>query len=95
MSKWKVIDLGNKGKRYMRDGKLVKKAEVPDNILNNESETFEEETIQKVEKKCIFCGAHSNLQRFVNMQTVVVCDEHYYSETMGRVAQKLKETQNA
>jgi hypothetical protein len=46
-------------------------------------------------KACIFCGEHSNLTRFVNLQRVALCETHYYSETIGKVAQKIRERENA
>lgn len=42
-------------------------------------------------KLCLFCGAFTNTKRFVNLQTIAVCEEHYYSTTIGQIAQKMKE----
>ena len=66
--------------RKMREAREAKKKkEVP------------EEPIKILDKSCIFCKTHSNLTRMVNMQTVVICEKHYYSETVGKIAQKLNE----
>jgi hypothetical protein len=47
-------------------------------------------------RKCIYCDSHSKYERFINLQTVYLCDEHYYSKSIGQVAQQLnKEKVNA
>lgn len=41
---------------------------------------------------CLFCGTPDcKLSRMMNSQTIYLCDEHYYSENMGHIAQKLRE----
>jgi len=84
-----------KGKRYLKDGRFIKFADVPDNILSQlrDHSTAEEEPEVHV-KKCIFCGAFGRYTRFVNLQTIELCEEHYYSESVGKIVHKLKETQN-
>jgi hypothetical protein len=77
--------------RYMRDGKLIKASEVPPEEIErlNKGSVIEQPEPKK-DKGCIFCGAHSRYTRFVDGQTVYVCDDHYYSETIGKVAQRLR-----
>ena len=48
----------------------------------------EEEKIVKF-KQCLFCEEHGNYHRMVNLQTVDLCRDHYYSENIGKIAQKL------
>ena len=93
---YKIIQNGDKGTRYMKDGKFIAKDKVPEDVRikldRGELNVPVEEAPPVVrEKECIFCGAHTNLTRMVNLQTVALCEEHYYSETIGKVAQKLNE----
>jgi hypothetical protein len=46
-------------------------------------------------KACIFCGMHSRLTRYINGQTVYLCDGDYYDTNMGKIAQRLRELANA
>ena len=45
-------------------------------------------------KSCIFCGQPAKYQRFVQLRTIPICEEHYYSETVGKIAEKLREKSN-
>lgn len=94
---YKTIKAKN-GIRYMKDGKFVSKATIPANIYveleGKEPGNVVDDTDVKPEapvKECIFCGKVTKLSRFLNMQTIPLCEEHYYSETTGRVVQKYKE----
>jgi len=40
---------------------------------------------------CIFCDKPAVYTRFINLQTIVLCEEHYYSQTVGQIAHKLRE----
>lgn len=46
---------------------------------------------RKDPKACIFCGVHSRFTRFVNLQTIYLCDNHYYDVNIGKCAQRLRE----
>lgn len=89
------------GKRYSKDGRLVAAANIDPKILQilHNTDTYEdgqEEIVQTLpEKACIFCGAVSKWTKFVNLQTVYICDEHYYSESTGKIAQKVRELEHA
>lgn len=47
------------------------------------------------DKNCIFCGKFTTWHRFVNLQSVAVCDEHYYSKSTGETVEKLREITHA
>ena len=92
---WKVIIMykiveGAKGKRYMKDGRFIKASDVPEEELKR-LELNIPDTIEGDNKKCIFCGMYSNLPRTVNGRTIYLCNEHFYSETIGKIAQKIRE----
>lgn len=46
---------------------------------------------RKDPKACIFCGVHSRYTRFVNLQTIYVCDEDYQNQNIGKCAARLRE----
>lgn len=58
---------------------------VDQDITNNG--TFEEEP----DKVCVACGARSEFQRFVNLQHVELCKDHYDTLTLGEIVQVLRE----
>lgn len=89
MSEYKVIKMKN-GFRYTKDKKFISVKDVPGDILDK---LRAEETPAVVEKSCIFCRAFSNLKRTVNLQTVALCEEHFYSTNIGQIAQQLRENQ--
>lgn len=93
MSSYKLIQ-GRNGIRYMKDGKLVAKASLPPEIftqLEVDKIVTDEELTPVVDKTCIFCGMGSHLYRLVHNQTVYICDVHYYSESIGKIAQRMRE----
>lgn len=72
-----------KGVRWLKDGKLISVKNVPQEELDKcDKAVFDE-------KHCLFCGVPAKLTRYLNMQTVVLCEQHYYSETLGKIAQEL------
>lgn len=93
--------------RYMKDGKLVKRSSVPQEVIDEHEGVAvaevptvavivdTEEERRQTDRSCVFCGQYTNWKRLVNQQTIAICEEHYYSETIGSIAQKLRETANA
>lgn len=94
-----IYKLSKKGlPMYYKDGKLCSKDSIPtivlENIKVNEPYEYEVEMPKEIVKECIFCGKSSNLTRMINANVVVLCKEHFYSENIGKIAQKLREKQN-
>lgn len=88
--------------RFQKDGKLVKKNTLPRHVMEHfglfsPDDPKEEDTPEegKDPKGCLFCGMHSRFTRYVNGQTVYVCDEHYYEKNVGKIAQRIQELTNA
>lgn len=48
---------------------------------------------KKDKKECIFCGEPGDRTRFVNLQTIDLCDEDYNSHTTGEIAAQVREAQ--
>ena len=85
MSDYKIIN-GPKGTvRYMLNGRMVKATSIPEDVMIRLHETPLEKASDRL---CIFCGAPSKYSRLVNLQSVYICNEHYYSKTLGQVAEQ-------
>lgn len=85
------------GTRYMANGRLISEGKVPSHVLKvlENVPTFDDNIEkEKVVKVCIFCGVETKLSRFIRLQTIPICEEHYYSESTGRIVQQLR-NQNA
>lgn len=78
---------------YFKDGKMISVKDIPEDIvdklpLNGEYE--EKEVVAPTVRKCIFCGNHATESRFVDLQTIYLCEEDYYHKTIGEISQILK-----
>lgn len=94
MSKYTTMKGPHNSLRYKKDGKMISPKDIPENILQvlQTNPVFNEEAPAEVRNKsCIFCGMYSNIVRLVNLQSVALCEEHYYSQSLGTIAQHLKE----
>lgn len=86
---------GPRGTRYLYKGKLIKTADVPADIMEQLKDHASAEVATEPQPKaCIFCGAYGRFTRFVNLQTIYLCEEHYYSESIGKIVHKLKESED-
>lgn len=104
MSDYRKIKVRN-GFRYLYNNRLVKKESVPVSVLEQletqdtvpepVTETVTQEIQPEVDKSCIFCGQHSTSSRFINLQTIFICEEHYYTTNVGQIAQKMRERETA
>lgn len=83
--------------RYMLDGRLVKKSSIPADVLIklNVGMEVDEKPVEKKELTCIFCDAPTRITRFLNMQSIAVCEEHYYSKNVGQTVQRLNQINGA
>ena len=87
VSEYKAIH-GSRGIRYTKDNRLVKKADVPEEELRRLAPRPEP---VMPDKQCLFCGEFAKYPRVVNLRTIYLCDNHYYSETLGKIAQRIRE----
>lgn len=97
MTKFKTFKVRGTS-RYMRDGKLIGESKVPSHILkilSNIPEYDDAVPEPVVSNKCVFCGETTKLTRFLNLQTIPICDEHYHSKTVGETVKQYKEIQDA
>lgn len=86
---YKLVE-GKNGKRYMKDNKFVSVNSIP--ISELEKLFGKVEPKRTTGKECIFCGQQSRFTRFVNVQVVYLCDQDYYDQTVGKIAQRMRET---
>lgn len=83
---------GKHGARFMKNNRFVKYSDVPEEIR-----TKLEAGATVVEfdpKKCIFCGGFATETRFVNLQTIALCDADYYDKNVGQIVQRIREITN-
>lgn len=85
--------------RILKDNKMIAKKNIPANIwskLENMKigESISDDGIELTApiKSCIFCGEDAKLARTINAQTIYLCDEHYYSKTVGQIVQHIRES---
>ena len=81
---YKVKTLEGGRQMFFSDGHLISKKDIPEDILL--ALTGQD---GKDGKACIFCGHKATQSRFVNLQTVDLCDKHYYDTSIGEIAQRL------
>jgi hypothetical protein len=81
--------------RYKKNKiKFVKKIDVPLAVieaLKTEKEVDDTGLNTTIKfRKCICCDEHGKHERFLNGQTVYLCEEDYYSKSIGQVAQHIR-----
>lgn len=96
MSTYKLIQTNGRGIRYLKDKKFIKKADIPADILAKiemgKDTPDEAENLNPDNKRCLFCGMGGcKYNRLISAQIVYLCDNHFYSENMGKIAQKVRE----
>lgn len=81
---------------YKQDHKMIKATKIPGNIfplLKVGGPVISDEGM-KLEAPlhpCVFCKEMTKTLRLINMQTIYLCNEHYYSKTTGQVIQQVRE----
>jgi hypothetical protein len=95
---YKTDDTGTT--RWYANGKLTRKVNVP------KSELVKFVPVQRVDAPspepvmikpervvydCLVCGKYASRTRFVNLQLVHLCDDHYFNCTLGALVIKLRE----
>lgn len=80
---------------FYKENKLVSRNDIPQVVLSNLKDgipyEYKLEPPQEVSKTCLICDAPAKLTRIVNMKVLALCHDHYYSETIGKLAQAIRE----
>lgn len=85
---------------YYKEGKRVKRNQVPEGYLKAwelEDKTVDEPTTTAdtisgvIPLDCLFCGAEGTHTRFLDFKTVHLCEDDYNSQTLGKIAYKIRE----
>jgi hypothetical protein len=81
--------------------RLIKESDIPDGVAikNLDFETLDlpgEESpatdeVVEAPRICIFCGAPSEAQKFVNLQLINLCTNDYREKTTGEIVQRTRE----
>jgi len=78
---------------YFKNGKMISVKDIPEEIIDKlplNGEYVEQEVIAPTVRKCLFCDRDATESRFVDLQTIDLCEEHYYHKTIGEISQTLK-----
>lgn len=90
----KKVSIKGRGMFY-KENRLISIKDVPSVVLANMQAGVPYEYIvegpQVIEKNCLFCGLYTNMSRLVDNKIVPICEEHYYSNSLGKVVQRLRE----
>lgn len=97
MSIWRAMPGIHNSIRYVRNNKVVKTKDVPAGIKvllethdRVDDEQYTESELTYIGKRCIFCHEPYKYERLLNQQSVALCAEHYYSKSMGQIAEQLR-----
>lgn len=87
---YKTIESKN-GIRYMKDGKFIKKDNIPADVLIKLGVGMQDivDAIVPEPTKCIFCGMATKQYRLLDSKPVYLCMDDYYDKSLGQVAQKV------
>ena len=85
---------GRNGFRYMKDSRFISKKDVPLDVLARLKGEAEVDTIvpEPQPKVCVVCKVPAKLTRYLDMQTVVLCQDHYDNLTLGKLANIVRST---
>jgi len=78
----------------------IHKATLHETVVEHEEIVQDDvkETYIPPQDECIFCGANDEFQKLVfidgTQYTVGLCSDDYYSKSLGKVVQKIKENSN-
>lgn len=93
MAVYKTINAHN-GVRYMKDGRMISERIVPANVvklLETQPEVDDTDLpVDRPMRRCVFCKQQATCTRFINLQTIDLCEEDYYGKTTGQIVQQLR-----
>lgn len=83
---------------YMKDSgdgfKFIAKKNIPANVyeLLGPDKVVDDSNLPASApvRECIFCGELATRSKFVDLQTLALCDEHYFNKTTGEIVQQLR-----
>lgn len=103
--KYKRVETSNGRVMFFVNGKMTGKGEIPVSVLgqldgNSEIEintpapevppTPEEAPVKPEDRKCFIDGEPGKFKKFLELQTVYLCDEHQHSLTTGEVVYEMR-----
>lgn len=78
---------GDKGFRYIKDGIFTRESRIPPVVLERLEITDHMDYDEQPDKRrCIFCDAPQERQKYFNGQLYDLCEWHYQHMTLGKVA---------
>jgi hypothetical protein len=102
-----TAEIKSDGRRmFYRDGRLIRRLQVPQEELVRIQREMEVQGIETVDDdedetaivepepapdECLVCGQPATRQRFANLQLLHLCEEHYFKCTLGYLVITLRE----
>lgn len=95
MISYKRIPFSNgtvEGFRYLKDNRLTKERTVPHDVIDKfeytDTVSYDE---RPLERRCLFCDAPQEYQRYFQSKTIELCNWHYHNLNLGKIAQFVRE----
>lgn len=86
---------GDTGFRYTKNSLITKESRVPHEVIDKFAFTPEVEYDDMPERRrCLFCDAPQNKQRYLNGSLVDLCEWHYQNARLGQIAAQVKLVEN-
>lgn len=77
--------------RYFKDSKMVKESTVPHEVMERFEYTTEVEyDDEPTRRRCLFCDAPKSRGRYLNGETIELCEYHYQNKTLGSIAAQVR-----
>lgn len=82
---------GDTGFRYTKNNVLTKESRIPPEVMSKfEYATSVEYDDKPDQRRCIFCDAYQSRQRYLNQETVDLCEWHYQNKNLGSIAAQVR-----
>lgn len=83
---------GDEGYRYTKNGLMTKESRIPHDVM----EKFEyapaiEYDDMPEARRCIACDAPQSRTRYLNAESIELCEYHYQNMRLGQIAQQVRE----
>lgn len=87
---------GVTGFRYTKNTIMTKEARIPHEVMEkfDYTDTIDYDDAPE-RRRCIFCDSPQSRQRYLNSKAVDLCEYHYQHVNLGKIAQQVRETEQA
>jgi hypothetical protein len=101
-STYEIKYTANGMSNFFKDGERVKGKTLPEGLREKLIETVDQSQIVSDDKEknittnktCVFCQEYADSGKVLNAKVVPLCQEHYQTKTLGKIAQRVRELNN-